>query len=368
MSRALVVGTVATVLIGGITTPTLAAARWRIVPSPPGPGSLSAVSAISATDAWAVGRIGIRLAASTLAVHWDGHAWSRVPTPDLRAMSYLYDVLALGTADVWAVGSTSLYPRSRTLIEHWDGSVWKVVPSPNPGKNDELYRIVGTPGGPLWAMGTTLTHHGAFFSTLIERWSGSKWEVVSSPNRGLDSDLWGAAVAPDGDAWAFGWSDDDHHCCWRSLAEHWDGSAWRKVKTPNRKGCYCALFGGAALSSTDVWAVGDGPLQALIEHWDGAGWTLVDGPAVGDDSHLNSVAAQGAGSVWAVGYFHDPLSKARTLTEHWDGMRWSVVSSPSAGDESFLEGIAAVPDTGELWAVGSSRNGDTDSPLIELFS
>jgi hypothetical protein len=47
---------------------------------------------------------------------------------------------------VWAVGSfVSDTPRLATLIERWDGSSWSVVPSPNVGTSDnELLAVAAT--------------------------------------------------------------------------------------------------------------------------------------------------------------------------------------------------------------------------------
>jgi hypothetical protein len=41
-------------------------------------GGLSAVDATSATNAWAVGTYGTF---KTLILHWDGTAWTQVPSP-----------------------------------------------------------------------------------------------------------------------------------------------------------------------------------------------------------------------------------------------------------------------------------------------
>jgi hypothetical protein len=44
-------------------------------------GGLSAVDATSATDAWAVGGYSSGSASGTLILHWDGTAWTQVPSP-----------------------------------------------------------------------------------------------------------------------------------------------------------------------------------------------------------------------------------------------------------------------------------------------
>jgi hypothetical protein len=68
----------------------------------------------------------------------------------------------------------------------------------------------------------------------------------------------------------------------RTLAEHWNGSKWTIVPTPNKgRTKQSNLSGVGGSSSSDVWAVGDyqsGPTgldtSTLVEHWDGARWQV----------------------------------------------------------------------------------------------
>jgi hypothetical protein len=61
---------------------------------------------------------------------------------------------------VWAVGSTydPILVDYKTFTEHWDGDAWTVVPSPNPGPiYDQLFGVGGLPGGDVWAVGQAYT-------------------------------------------------------------------------------------------------------------------------------------------------------------------------------------------------------------------
>ena len=95
--------------------------------------SLLAVSASSATDAWAVGFTKTVGAAgrNPLAVHWNGSSWTIVPTPTLTggAKSTLNGVADLSASNAWAVGKGR---NGAALAEHWNGSTWSVVPVPTP--------------------------------------------------------------------------------------------------------------------------------------------------------------------------------------------------------------------------------------------
>ena len=110
-----------------------------------------------------------------------------------------------------------------------------------------------------------------------------------------------------------------------------------------------------ALAANDVWAVGyvtlSGVSATLTEHWDGSAWTIVPSPNVaGESNFLNAVAATGAGDVWAVGY-HQPGSQTRTLIQHWDGGVWTIVASPSPSTSDRLFSVAAISPA-EAWASG----------------
>src|SRR5438034_800577 len=108
------------------------------------------------------------------------------------------------------------------------------------------------------------------------------WTILPSPNPGAaGSSLFGvAAIAPD-DVWAVGSSTDTIGGDSSTLAEHWDGTEWTVVPSPNGELGTSRLVAVSALSSSDVWAVGstgdDQPLQ-LIEHWDGSTWSVSPPP------------------------------------------------------------------------------------------
>jgi hypothetical protein len=218
----------------------------------------------------------------------------------------------------------------------------------------------------VWAVGDYSS--GSWPQTLVEHWDGSVWSVVSSPNPApFYNYLYGVAAVSANDVWAVG-NDSfggDHS---DTLVEHWDGSVWSVVSSPT-PGQYNGLNGVAAVSASDVWAVGwhtGGPHgYTLVEHWDGSAWTVVSSPGPGGNSNsLDGVAAVSANDVWAVGdYYNGTIYQ--TLVEHWDGSTWTVVSSPNVGaHDNHLKGVAAV-SANDVRAVGSYNNGTIDQTLVE---
>jgi hypothetical protein len=118
------------------------------------------VGATSAVDAWAVGAISDVGSTSrrTLALHWNGQTWSRVPTPrpgTSGSFSFLDGVFARSATNAWAVGGFSATTGIHTIIAHWNGTAWVRMSSPSPGAADNNLLGVGAGGGAsIWAVGS----------------------------------------------------------------------------------------------------------------------------------------------------------------------------------------------------------------------
>jgi len=72
-----------------------------------------------------------------------------------------------------------------------------------------------------------------------------------------------------------------------------------------------------------------GTAQALIEHWDGSSWTVVPSPDPGSTLNiLNGVRAVSAGNLWAVGQFRNGDGIDHVLIVHWNGTSWKRSTAP----------------------------------------
>jgi hypothetical protein len=94
--------------------------------------------------------------------------------------------------------------------------------------------------------------------------------------------LYGIDARATRDAWVTGYYYSSGS--YLTLAEHWNGTRWRIVPTPNLSGAISnALLGVTSLTKDDAWASGysysSGDVP-LIAHWDGTRWTSVP-PASG---------------------------------------------------------------------------------------
>ena len=142
----------------------------------------------------------------------------RHPGRALRSGCYL-------AKSAWAVGSGN----GGGLIEHWNGKTWKIQPSPNPGTKDALVGVAATSAKNAWAVGSR-GGSGNHFKTLIEHSSGKAWKIQASPNRNrlYPNTLSGVAATSSENAWAAGsYTTLRLGGPNKTLALHWDGSAWK---------------------------------------------------------------------------------------------------------------------------------------------
>jgi hypothetical protein len=283
---------------------------WSVVPSPnfnQGYNELYGVDAVSSTDVWAVGYHNISLYGSekTMAQHWDGTQWSIVPTRNMgRDANFLLAVSAVSSTDVWAVGlgASTSNEVGRPLIEHWDGATWSKLRSPRIGSRFGILNdVVALATDDVWAVGSQGD------TTLVEHWNGASWSVVPSPNgTRAESELYAISASGPDDVWAVGDSYDNQGS--DSLVLHWDGSSWTVVPSLDGAKSHTSLYGTLALGPSNVWAVGSSydPIQVsyvtFTEHWDGSAWTVVPSPNPGPEyDQLFGMAGFAGGDVWAVG-------------------------------------------------------------------
>ena len=354
-----------------------------------------------------------------------GTGWQQVPSPSIgNSDNNLTAVSAASPTNVWAVGS--YYAPSNTnvlaaMAEHFDGSTWTEYPLPNVGPNENsLLGVSELPSGSTWAVGYYVNAEYQQ-QTLVQHYDGTNWSVIPSPSPGgRQNILYGVSALSDTDVWAVG-ADQDSSGVWHSLAENWNGKAWSVVPTVDAGSTGNQFFAVRAVSPTSVYATGQQagsgfPSQALTEHWNGSSWSQLPTPSdatetltpygiTGSDAALNIVGdrenstspyttmvASGTtkglslattpnsgageqdlfgattasdGSTYAVGWAQDPTSlNHSTLVLHGVGGQWTIDSTPDPGTgENGFAAVTAVPGGG-LWAVGVTSGSGNFSTLI----
>src|SRR5262249_29515838 len=151
--------------------------------------------------------------------------------------------------------ATSNQDATLSLAAHYNGTKWSSVPTPNVGPNYNTLFGVADSAGQAWAVGV---HVDAQYQdrALIESWNGHAWNVVASPQPGsMGALLYGASADSPSDVWAVG-EQQSSDGIFQTLVEHWDGTAWSVIPSPNPGATGNHLYGVDAVSPTDVWAVG----------------------------------------------------------------------------------------------------------------
>ncbi|KUL34274.1 hypothetical protein [Actinoplanes awajinensis] len=245
---------------------------WTVVPTPATTGGaksiLFGVENLGGGDAWAVGRSEANRA---LIEHWTGSAWTIVPAPDPVAPagttftgSTLSAVSARSATDIWAVGffqsAKGTASNSYTFTLHFNGTAWTVVPSPNPatpsplnGVRQTLNGVTAISASDVWAVGNTVdTVSGSFQpdKPIAMHFNGNAWSLATLPDTGNGS-LAAVTASGAGSVWAAGPAGS-------AAVLHFNGTAWTAETTPVGTDGPPVLRGVSAVpgSATEVWADG----------------------------------------------------------------------------------------------------------------
>jgi len=355
---------------------------WSVVPSP-NPSTynyLNGVTAISANDAWAVGYYDGTGVDGNLTEHWNGTSWTIVPSPSLPIFDTLTSVSAVSSNDVWAVGEYDGNRGETPHAIHWDGTSWSTVTMPVPTSGGYVYLqgVTTVATNDVWAAGYYYDNRLQYERTLAEHWNGTAWSIVATPDtKQVNQRLQGLAAIATNDVWAVGF-DISSGGGGSPITEHWNGSKWSIIPSINGFR-HTSLYGVARVPGTNqVWAVGYSSYgyrrtRAFEERWNGKSWTQVAtiSPSSGYNI-FNAVAPTAMGNIWAEGSQGNTYFDGNELlSEHWNKTSNSVVSNPGPGSNiNLFFGAAAVPGTNQVWAVGYYENtggGAGDQTLIEFY-
>jgi hypothetical protein len=310
--------------------------KWAAVasPNPGGTGGtfLNGEAAVSPTDVWAVGFAGT----TALILRWNGTSWAKVATPTLPGASGVNWVSADSATDAWAVGYENGIGGASVLL-HWNGTKWSQVAIPSGVTLNQVKAISPTD---VWAGG--LYQANGSSGPAVLHWNGTSWTQVTLavPSGATSGNVVGIGASSATNAWGVGTyltsNDETGLDSW-----HLKGSTWSQVAVPNNSPMSVpdqALSGVDTLSATSAWTVGfytaaNQAVAPLVLRWNGTAWqqaaTLI--PAKGDLRHLSAVDSQSASNAWAVGVYDDTATsgKSGTYILHWNGTSWTRVKSPN---------------------------------------
>jgi hypothetical protein len=269
---------------------------WAVMPISTNPGFLDSVSVASANGIWAAGNT----PAGALILHYDGTSWTQQPTPHDSDGSELSALDGLTASDAWAGGHNRPDGSRHALMMRWDGTSWNPssLPPAVSGDNTDILSVSADSATDAWAVAQVGD------SSALLHWDGTQWASSTVPG------IWSVTALSPTSAWGVGYALIGNH--YQTLTEHWDGSSWRVLSSPDPGGAGQdnVLTAVTATSGSDVWAVGryaggDGqPLVPFAMHWNGGSWTEIPLPVSGvqaTDTNPLSVSAAAPGQAWISG-------------------------------------------------------------------
>jgi hypothetical protein len=301
--------------------------------------SLDSISCVSSVACTAVGSVGDQAGAA----RWDGVSWLIEPAPnpaDARS-SVLRSVSCTSASDCVAVGAYETPGGAEwvALAERWDGTRWSILPTPNPTRTS-LYGVSCTSARACTAVGGTATRSGLIGPAIVERWDGRKWSIQPIPTQ-ASATLSAVSCPSVSHCVAVGTSYGGSGAM--PLIEGWDGTKWSIAQIAKPSGAEEASLSGVSCTSASACiAVGTSDLwkspqaSAVIEAWDGAHWSIqsAPNPAGVAGISLSGVSCPSATACVAVGDGLIGRATGGALLERWDGTSWSVEPSPNPGPGS----------------------------------
>jgi hypothetical protein len=255
-------------------------------------------------DVWAVGDSGT-------AVHFDGQAWSVIPTGVTETLTCVHGA---APDDVWVSGADG-------DVLHWNGKAWSID---NQLSGTTLLGVWEFSPTNVWVSG--VDQGGGFGSgSLFANWTGKTWTFLDINNALTLWKLWASGPT---DIWMVGTDANGNGAVYRGNGKIFD-------PVPFKGATVHSIWGSGP---DDVWV---GPSTGAMQHWTGSGWTSV--PELTTMQALSGISGSGRNDIWAVG-------QNGVIGHYGSNGAWTL--SPS-GTKVTLFGVwSNKPD--EAWLVGGT--------------
>jgi hypothetical protein len=323
----------------------------------------------------------------TLAERWNGDGWEiqGTPNPPGATSSVLDGVSCTSHKACVAVGSYQNSGGTFMLAERWNGARWEIQYTPDPADaTSSLFNAVScTSPGACTAVGTYDSSSEGRDHTLAERWNGDKWTVQDTPSLppGFAENIFEGVSCPSRSACtAVGITITSGGNT--TMAERWNGASWAIQHTLSPSTTDSSLLTVSCTSPTVCTAVGgynglpetpgsfNGPGEwTLAESWNGVAWRIQDTPNPAE-SLFKGVSCPWRTACTAVGTSFASAGNT-TLGEGWNGATWTIqhTPNPSGAAYSELDGVSCVSPMA-CTAVGYWNASDSDPSvlLVERYS
>ena len=337
------------------------------------PGSFCASTTVCTAVGSYRNAAGTRL---TLAEARSGSNWQvqTTPNPSGTTEARLESVSCPSTTSCIAVGYAAVSSSpALTLAERWNGTTWSVLTTPNPSGSTEahLESVSCTSSEACTAVGNSW--NGTENKPLAERWNGSSWTVQSTPQGPhLKSYLHGVSCTGAEGCWAVGQSTvkKGESGSPTAIALHYNGKEWSLASISSAP---ANLLGVSCTSASFCLAVTGQGLGLLS--YNGSSWSATQAtqPPGTTGGALAAVACTSATACATVGSYPEGEGTA-PLAEHFNGSEWTVQETTDplrviegAETQGSFQSVSCATASACV-ATGYYNSAKTGSPFVEFHA
>jgi len=344
-STAVFVAIVTAIAGGGLIFATSASASgpaivtdsWQVAKSVQSPNfpEFTAVTAASATSAWAFESAGTKESAYELA----GGTWRSESFPG-KANETVLTATSSSSSNVLAISTN--FGTSHSRILRFNGHSWSTL-------RTSSHML----GSPLALSSTNAWFFGYAFSAPTPALHDNGHSFRASAG---SSGLYGASALSASSIWAYG----------TKKVAHWNGHGWTSTSVAKQlpkstELCSSRLTGIDAISAHSVFAIGTGGCQDqlgpfVLLHYNGSSWSRI-----ALNSNLGApqaVSGDGDGGLWIPVATGSPVSGSM---EHYSNGKLSSVTLPFSPAHLALFDVAIGQHTTVAFAAGFSRKSFSSS-------
>lgn len=337
---------------------TSAASPWHVVYrhrfAPAGFSRFAAITPGGPGEVWAVGGYGVAGNGAAGAILWQNRRWHATPVPHPATLGTITAASADSASNAWAVTANG-------YVIRWDGSHWRIAKRLAEPQE-------GTPGDvPTGVLAVSVRNVWVFYGTWRDRPGGAlhggalhylngKWKQVTGPGRTIIA----ASEATRSQLWAISGSGS------RVKLLRYQRLQWRPVSVPGSAGL--TFVSVLARRNGPVWALGwpsKGTGAGTLMELSGGHWSTYSLPVAiqqGPGSGTTALASDGHGGLWITAPAFYPHG-GHLL--HFNGGIWQQYALAANVN---ADSVVAVPRSNALCAAGEAANYSSDDGTALVWS
>jgi hypothetical protein len=194
--------------------------------------------------------------------------------------------------------------------------------------------------------------------------AATTWSVAHPPYTAADNvpyaPLNGIAAITASNVWAVGQNSGTPQI------NHWNGSSWSQSALPSGPCSVfeadCAFTGVSGNSASDVITVGEGTIptssgwvsEALAYRWNGSAWSQLTVPSSITYDEMEHIQVFSPADAWAVGTGSSSSGATVVAALNWNGTSWTQVATPVSTTNNLSVNAISGSSASDIWVVGET--------------